>query len=318
MNMSQDIRKDENLILLLLDLESTGFSTKKDRIVQLGAALWNPSQLQPSSTFNCLVNPDGVSIHKMATKITGITNEMVSDKPSFSVIAAKFLTWTQQHSCNYKKLIVVAHNGIRFDFQMLRNEFCRARVSWNDVQLPSLFFFDSLIHFRALRKKGLLQSTSFSLENLHLQLIGHKYEAMHDALSDVLALGRIVLHPLALITWDVPFLSWEELRVGKKQTLTAFPKSLCSYKSLTQETERKDRDSEESFESKKLQHEIEDIFNVTKYLPKSKTIEKNKRQKVQDKENDLDTQTKEKPVRVKNWECMLNSFRYVPNRAASS
>lgn len=210
-----------DLTLLLLDLETTGLSTRTDRIIQFAAGLWDLNQVEPLCTFKSLVNPGDTKISESALRATGrrITQETVENAADFGVVAKRFLEWLQcksTHRC--KKLIVVAHNGINFDFRLLRTEFTRFGVSWDQFLLPDLCFFDSLVHFRSLRKAGLIQIQSLALGNLYQKIVGQTCERMHDALVDILALGRIVLNPCSFINWhEQMFLSWSDLEHGVKQ-----------------------------------------------------------------------------------------------------
>ena len=60
------------------DFETTGLSPTKDRIIEIAAIRFVDGII--SDRFVTLVNPDQ-SIPAMITKITGITNQMVADKP---------------------------------------------------------------------------------------------------------------------------------------------------------------------------------------------------------------------------------------------
>ena len=143
---------------------------------------------------------------------------MVQHQDHFSVVAKRFFNWLHQHTLKTSRLVIVAHNGKRFDFRMLASEFARIGTSWNQqLALPALCFFDTLLYFQAMRKHGLIQCPKLTLSLLHERITGQSCEGMHDALNDVRALERIVLHPNALMAWDQKFLSWEEVNSSCKQ-----------------------------------------------------------------------------------------------------
>ena len=66
---------------IVLDFETTGLSSKKDRIIEIGAI--KVRRDLPNDTFSTYVNP-GIPISPAATAINRITDEMVADAPSES------------------------------------------------------------------------------------------------------------------------------------------------------------------------------------------------------------------------------------------
>ena len=70
--------KDTNF--LVVDVETTGLSADGDRITEI--ALVNVNNGRITNEFSTLINPHQF-IPRFITELTGITNEMVSDKPDF-------------------------------------------------------------------------------------------------------------------------------------------------------------------------------------------------------------------------------------------
>lgn len=64
----------------VFDLETTGLSPSRDRIIEIGAVRVDADGTL--SRFSTLVNPS-MSISPRLTAITGITNEMVASAPHF-------------------------------------------------------------------------------------------------------------------------------------------------------------------------------------------------------------------------------------------
>ena len=71
--------------LVVFDLETTGLDLVNDRIIQLSYIKVSPDGTEKSG--NELINP-GKEIPKEVTDLTGITNEMVKDAPTFKQRAA--------------------------------------------------------------------------------------------------------------------------------------------------------------------------------------------------------------------------------------
>ena len=93
----------------VFDLETTGFSAVRDRIIEIGAVR---VELDGSvSRFQTLVNP-GVPIPPRLTALTGIDDAMVADAPKFREAGFKFMDFARRSR-------LVAHNA-RFDLRFLR------------------------------------------------------------------------------------------------------------------------------------------------------------------------------------------------------
>lgn len=91
-----------------VDVETTGTLSYMDHIVELAAVRFSKEEVQ--DRFSFLVNP-GVQMPEEASRINGITNEMLKDKPQLGQVLKPFCDF-----CSSDWL--VAHNAI-FDFQFL-------------------------------------------------------------------------------------------------------------------------------------------------------------------------------------------------------
>ena len=91
-----------------VDVETTGTLSYMDHIVELAAVRFSKEEAQ--DRFSFLVDP-GVQMPEEASRINGITNEMLKDKPQLGEVLKPFCDF-----CSSDWL--VAHNAI-FDFQFL-------------------------------------------------------------------------------------------------------------------------------------------------------------------------------------------------------
>ena len=103
--------------LIFLDLETTGASADRDRITEVGLIEVADGELV--NEWSTLVDP-GRAIPPVIASLTGITDEMVADAPSFAEIAAGLLERLEGR-------LLVAHNA-RFDYGFLRAEFRRSGI----------------------------------------------------------------------------------------------------------------------------------------------------------------------------------------------
>ncbi len=93
---------------IAFDLETTGFLAGVDQIIEIGALRFVHGK--PDAVFSTLVNP-GIPIPPGASKVNGITDDMVQGKPSIESLLSPFAKF-----CGGSAL--VAHNA-PFDAQFL-------------------------------------------------------------------------------------------------------------------------------------------------------------------------------------------------------
>ncbi len=99
--------------LVFIDLETTGPSPLTDRITEIGIVEVTRAGVR---RWSALVNPQ-VPIPPFISTLTGITNDMVRDAPTFEAVHEEMLQWLQGG-------LFIAHNA-RFDYGFLRHEFKR-------------------------------------------------------------------------------------------------------------------------------------------------------------------------------------------------
>jgi DNA polymerase-3 subunit epsilon len=99
---------------VILDLETTGGTPLYHRITEI--ALIRFEHGVETGRWETLVNP-GVSIPSFISRLTGITNEMVQDAPTFEDIAHIL--------SGYLEGAVLAAHNVRFDYGFLKSEYRR-------------------------------------------------------------------------------------------------------------------------------------------------------------------------------------------------
>jgi DNA polymerase-3 subunit epsilon len=102
-----------DLQAVVFDLETTGFSPYHgDEIISIGAVVVEGRDIKGEETFYSNVNPKR-NIPPVIEKLTGITNQMVSEAPELIQALHKFLEFVQQR-------ILIAH-GTGHDKQFLNS-----------------------------------------------------------------------------------------------------------------------------------------------------------------------------------------------------
>lgn len=162
--MKLNLTKD----IIFFDLETTGLSIVKDRIIQI-AVLKVFADGRPNELKVKYINPE-IPIPVKITEITGITDEMVKDAPVFSKIAKGLNQFIGQGTdlCGF--------NSNRFDLPMLIEHFDRAGIDF-DMSERRHVDVKRLWHKMALRNLAQASRT----------FLGRDIENAHDAGADTQA-----------------------------------------------------------------------------------------------------------------------------------
>ncbi|MEI7831779.1 MAG: exonuclease domain-containing protein [bacterium] len=168
----EDIEAD----IVALDLETTGLSSRHDRIVEFAAVRWRAGV--EMATFQSLCHP-GRHISAEVIRVHGITNEMVADAPSEAQVLPDFLDFCAQAD------VVVAHNA-PFDMGFIRTA-CE-RVGLECFNVP-------VVDSCNMARHSLPGSPSYSLTTLK-RLLNIDTGRAHRALEDARACLYVYLHCL--------------------------------------------------------------------------------------------------------------------------
>tara|TARA_B100000900_G_scaffold217447_1_gene184200 strand:+ start:18 stop:737 length:720 start_codon:yes stop_codon:yes gene_type:complete len=110
---------------IVLDTETTGLEVKQGhRVIEIGAVLLNDRK-KSEEHFHSYLNPSRL-IDEEASKVHGITNEDLEDKPSFDEIAEEFINFIEGST-------LVIHNA-PFDVGFLNNELQLASTSYPKIE----------------------------------------------------------------------------------------------------------------------------------------------------------------------------------------
>lgn len=107
--------------LIFFDIESTGLNTIKDRIVEISVLKVHPDGKEEIKTQR--INPE-MPIPQESSKIHGITDEDVKDKPTFKQVAKSLANFME--GCD-----IAGFNSVAFDIPILEEEFIRAEVDYD-------------------------------------------------------------------------------------------------------------------------------------------------------------------------------------------
>ncbi len=94
---------------VVFDIETTGLKKETDKIIEIGAVKLKNGQ--KTDEFSALINP-GRRLTEEITKLTGITDEDLADKPSEDVVVPQFIDFCRD-------AVIVGHN-VGFDIGFIR------------------------------------------------------------------------------------------------------------------------------------------------------------------------------------------------------
>lgn len=149
---------------VVFDLETTGISSKYDEVIEISAVKVKSGKV--TGEFSTLVNP-GRRIPPGASRVNGITDEMVAGAPGFSDVLGDFFQFAGD-------MVLVGHNISSFDMKFLYRD---AQKYFQKV--PDNDYTDTLI----LARKALPQLSHHRLVDL-AEHYGFSAEGAHRALND--------------------------------------------------------------------------------------------------------------------------------------
>lgn len=167
------------LTIVVFDTETTGFSASKDRIVEIGAVKIRNGEIVEER--NWLINPQR-AIPARVSKVHGITDAMVKDKPGFAEAYPEFLAFVGD-------AVLVAHNA-RFDVDMIRGEVARA-----NLEAPSNLVLDSLRLFRKWYPQAESHKLGFLADYLGLGAKGLHRGDVDSRYTALILFEGLKLHP---------------------------------------------------------------------------------------------------------------------------
>jgi DNA polymerase-3 subunit epsilon len=167
----------DELPALVLDTETTGLDTTRDRIVSIGAVRVHGARIFRSTAIDRLVNP-GKGIPPQSTAVHGITNAMVADQPDIAATLPELLE-------HLKGTVVVGHN-IPFDLALLRRAAEQCKLPWPDPP-----FIDIILLAGALDP----EATDLNLDTMAKRM-GVNIAGRHTALGDALVTAELYVRLL--------------------------------------------------------------------------------------------------------------------------
>jgi DNA polymerase-3 subunit epsilon len=160
-----DFNLDRDLIFF--DLEATGLSVVRDRIIQIAMVKYPKKGGEPQE-LSMLINP-GIPISEEAMEVHGITPKDVANKPTFQQVAEEIYNFIGNAD-------LAGYNSNRFDIPMLMEEFDRVGIEFS---IDNRRTIDVQRIFYKMEPRNLKAAVRFYCNK--------EMENAHDALADVYA-----------------------------------------------------------------------------------------------------------------------------------
>ncbi len=188
MNNSEDRMKApfNEASFACFDFETTGFSPKRDRVIEVAVVTVTHGTVGPSWTS--LINP-GDDVELGATHIHGIKRDWIRSAPSFAEIAGTLFSLLDGK-------VLVAHNA-NFDLGFLRSEMSRAQLLAKGTLFP---------HWDTMKAADFAPSLPASRKLVDVAAaFGVEIANAHQALDDALAVAEIVAEVTETIGSSISF-----------------------------------------------------------------------------------------------------------------
>ncbi len=169
-----NVLKEETIhsSFVVFDLETTGFSPKNDRIIEIGAVKIQEGKI--IDRLNVFVNPER-KIPFDIIELTGINNDMVKDAKTIEDVMPEFLRFIEG-------AVVVAHNA-SFDCSFINTNCNRLDLEFNNATIDTVALCKYVIpELKTYKLKTIAKHLGISLEN------------HHRAVDDAEATAEIFLH----------------------------------------------------------------------------------------------------------------------------
>lgn len=199
-------------VYILIDLETTGLDTRKDRVISLAAKVLNKDlqdfpvfveshdlRVSPN-TFQCFVHP---FMQNHAVNINNLQDSFLRRCFPFDFYIKAFWDWIRDVSGTNDQIVFIGHNFDYFDETMLLAELSRTNTFSYIPQQKQFFKIDTMKLFRyifPITTKSIPYGLPVTIDapesykqvDVYSFLFNKQPSNQHDALGDVLALEEIL------------------------------------------------------------------------------------------------------------------------------
>ena len=170
--------------LLFFDIESTGLNIPNDSIIELSFVKILPGGEQRIKTWKIkpwdYLKQCQRPIDPQASKVNGVTDDMLVDCPTFYEVADEVASWLENSD-------LAGFNSAKFDLPMLAEEFERAKLAGKDLSVdlhaPKMVDVQNIYH--AMEPRNLRAAYRFYCG-------GEDFDNAHTAEADTIATYEVL------------------------------------------------------------------------------------------------------------------------------
>ena len=170
--------------LLFFDIESTGLNIPNDSIIELSFVKILPGGEQRIKTWKIkpwdYLKQCQRPIDPQASKVNGVTDDMLVDCPTFYEVADEVASWLENSD-------LAGFNSAKFDLPMLAEEFERAKLAGKDLKVdlhaPQMVDVQNIYH--AMEPRNLRAAYRFYCG-------GEDFDNAHTAEADTIATYEVL------------------------------------------------------------------------------------------------------------------------------
>ena len=170
--------------LLFFDIESTGLNIPNDSIIELSCVKILPGGEQRIKTWKIkpwdYLKQCQRPIDPQASKVNGVTDDMLVDCPTFYEVADEVASWLENSD-------LAGFNSAKFDLPMLAEEFERAKLAGKDLKVdlhaPKMVDVQNIYH--AMEPRNLRAAYRFYCG-------GEDFDNAHTAEADTIATYEVL------------------------------------------------------------------------------------------------------------------------------
>ena len=170
--------------LLFFDIESTGLNIPNDSLIELSFVKILPGGEQRIKTWKIkpwdYLKQCQRPIDPQASKVNGVTDDMLVDCPTFYEVADEVASWLENSD-------LAGFNSAKFDLPMLAEEFERAKLAGKDLKVdlhaPKMVDVQNIYH--AMEPRNLRAAYRFYCG-------GEDFDNAHTAEADTIATYEVL------------------------------------------------------------------------------------------------------------------------------
>lgn len=174
---------------VFFDIETTGLSIYSESITELcfiavsrSSVFTNAGYPRIQQKLTLCFNPQRL-VQPKAMELSGLTNDLLTEYPTFSKKAAMIVDFLQRLP---QPVGLLAHNGDRFDFRLFARHLTEAGI--NILNLQGVVCCDTLKAFKETWKGF----SSYKLSDVHETVCGQTPKDVHTAEGDCAMLREIM------------------------------------------------------------------------------------------------------------------------------